>query len=162
MCSDKLHPINNHYVGWYRLCHVLRTGYLHSGRIRIMNEELYRALILCETDIEGSIKRFYGNEELYISLLESFLTEETMSRLNDAMEYSNWKKAFMEAHALKGLAGNLGFVPLFHSLGELILLLRADNDKDAIETYLTVKSCYAHVVEAISNNIYLTRKDGVI
>ncbi len=51
-----------------------------------MNERMLAALIHCETDVQGSLQRFCGDEDLYISYLYDFLTEPTMDQLGDAVE----------------------------------------------------------------------------
>jgi len=114
-----------------------------------MNEKLRTALLQCETDIDGTIERFYGNTETYLALLDDFSKDETMDQLSRAIDDKRWDDAFMAAHALKGLAGNMGFVPLFHSLGEFILLIRAEKITEALESYLSVRNSYCHIMSAI-------------
>lgn len=89
-----------------------------------MNERLLKVLAQYETDVDSSIRRFYGNKEVYISYIREFPEEPTMAVLQKEIQEKAWDNAFEAAHALKGLAGNLGFVPLFHAVGELVLALR--------------------------------------
>ena len=83
-----------------------------------MTAQQQYSLYLRETDLQGAMQRFYGNEELYIACLKSFLDDPTIAQLNDSISNGMWDDAFTAAHALKGLAGNMGFVPLMHATGE--------------------------------------------
>lgn len=114
-----------------------------------MNSVLLCGLTHCETDIAGSLKRFAGNEEVYTSYLEAFPKEPTMSALDEAVASEKWDKAFIAAHALKGLAANLGFVPLYHAIGELVVVLRDGRTDEIARVYQQTRQCYENVVAAI-------------
>lgn len=114
-----------------------------------MRTELLHALNQCETDVDGAIKRFSGNESLYISCLCAFLSDNTMAELTKAIGSSAWDDAFTAAHALKGLAGNMGFIPLFHAAAELVVLIRAGRIPEAVASHKKVLRCYNEVSGAI-------------
>lgn len=114
-----------------------------------MNMNLRQHLLHCETDVEGALQRFCGNEELYLSYVNTFPEEPTMGALKDAVEAQNWEDAFTAAHALKGLAGNLGFVPLYHATGEMVVLLRSGNVDEMSTCYEQARQCYETLVQAI-------------
>ncbi|MDO5572514.1 MAG: Hpt domain-containing protein [bacterium] len=118
-----------------------------------MKKELQDALLECETDIQGSIQRFYGNEDIYISYLKTFPDEPTMKLLRQSIEDHQWEEAFVTAHALKGLAGNLGFIPLYHALGELVVMLRAGKYGAVDQLYEQTEICYDEIVKAIRNRL---------
>ncbi|MDO5112225.1 MAG: Hpt domain-containing protein [Clostridia bacterium] len=114
-----------------------------------MNSELLRRLSLCETDIDGAIRRFSGNEALYISCLNAFLLDPTVQELNEAILAQDWDGAFTAAHALKGLAGNMGFIPLFHATGELVVLIRSGRLMEINESNEQLRNVYNELVTAI-------------
>lgn len=114
-----------------------------------MNAELLNALSSCETDISGALKRLSDDENLYILLLEAFVKDSTMDALENAVAQEDWDSAFTAAHALKGLAGNLGFVPLFHTTGELVLLIRSGRIPEIADSLKHVKRCYVDVSSVI-------------
>ncbi len=118
-----------------------------------MKEELQTALLNCETDIQNSIQRFYGNEDIYLSYIESFIAEPTMEKLGKAIEDHEWEDAFVTAHALKGLAGNLGFIPLYHTVGELVVQLRAGKYGLVRQLYDQTMICYDELVKAIQEGL---------
>ena len=75
-------------------------------------------------DTEEALKRCMGNEAFYFKLIRMALVDENFRRLDDAYEASDWKGSFDAAHAIKGIAGNLGLTPLYDAASELTELLR--------------------------------------
>lgn len=114
-----------------------------------MNTKLQYNLLLCETDIEGSLRRFSGNEDIYISYVNKFPEEPTMHIFMKAMDRKDWDEAFATAHALKGLSGNLGFIPLYHAVAEIVLLLRAQKYDELEPAYEKIKQSYTELINAI-------------
>lgn len=115
-----------------------------------MDDDLLQNLLLLETDVDGAMKRFSSNAALYTSLLIEFPKDETMNSLIKALQDENWDAAYTAAHALKGLAGNMGFVPLFHASGELVLLIRKGKIDDVADTFKKVKKSYTNIVDVIN------------
>ncbi len=124
-----------------------------------MDENQERALVLRNTDIEGAMRRFENNESFYISCLQLFLEDETIRELNKTVKEKRWDDAFTAAHALKGLAGNMGFVPLMHAVGQLVVLIRSGRLREVDESMLQVNSDYRDITDAISQNFIQTQGD---
>lgn len=118
-----------------------------------MDEKLLHDLLNNETDVDGALKRICGNEQLYISLLKDFTEDTTMFDLDAAIKTKSWDDAFTAAHALKGLAGNMGFIPLFHTTGELVLIIRAGRIGEIEPGLDEVKRCYDDITTAIKANL---------
>lgn len=114
-----------------------------------MNSRQYNALALRGTDVEGTIKRFGGNEIAYTYCLWEFLSDPTMDSLCKSIKGKLWDDAFTAAHALKGLAGNMGFVPLMHSVAQMIVLIRGGRLSDIDESLTAVNSSYRDIIDAI-------------
>lgn len=114
-----------------------------------MNDELKRALEACETDLDGALKRLSGNEALYEDCLNEFLNDQTMYELSRTITEQAWDDAFTAAHALKGLAGNMGFVPLFHATAQLVVLIRAGRINEIAASQKQVRSFYKEIVDVI-------------
>lgn len=114
-----------------------------------MNSQLLYSLVSCETDVDSALRRFCGDEALYVSCLSAFLEDRTIYALDDAIGLHAWDDAFTAAHALKGLAGNMGFIPLFHAVGELVVLIRSGRIGELPASYRQVRSCYDEIVAAI-------------
>lgn len=90
-----------------------------------------------------------GDEQLYISCLWMFLDDPTMDELNEAIRIKSWDEAFTAAHALKGLAGNMGFVPLMHSTGKLVVLIRGGRLQEIGDCVAQINSNYRDITDAI-------------
>lgn len=114
-----------------------------------MTTEFKNALRSQETDIDGSLERFSGDEDLYEQCLSDFLEDQTMSQLGKAVTSKMWDDAFTAAHALKGVAGNLGLIPLFHECAEIVMLIRSGRIDDVAVSYETIKQTYAAVTKII-------------
>ena len=104
---------------------------------------------MCETDVDGALRRLSGDEELYLACLDAFLQDNTINELNEAILTQSWDDAFTAAHALKGVAGNMGFVPLFHATGELVMLIRGGKVREIGLSNEQVRRDYADVINAI-------------
>ena len=87
------------------------------------------------------------------NIQKKFPEEPTMTIFMEAMDKQDWDEAFATAHALKGLTGNLGFVPLYHAVGEIVLLLRANRYDELEPVYEKTRQSYDELVNAITTGI---------
>ena len=106
-------------------------------------------LSLRDTDIAGALYRLSGDEAMYSECLRAFLCDPTVEQLNISLECCAWDEAFTAAHALKGVAGNLGFIPLMHSTGQLIVLIRGGRMMDIPMALEQVNSAYRDILDGI-------------
>ncbi len=125
-----------------------------------MNHELLRRLSRCETDIDSALRRLSGNETLYCHCLNAFLQDTTILELNEAIQTQAWDEAFTAAHALKGLAGNMGFIPLFHATGELVVLIRNGKIKEIDPSNQRLRGIYNEVCDAIRAGLQEKERAG--
>ena len=128
-----------------------------------MNAKQEYALRMRETDVQGAVRRLGGDEKLYMDCLGLFLEDPTMVQLNQAVDNKDWDGAFTAAHAMKGLAGNMGFVPLMHSTGQLIIMIRGGRMKETDEYMARVNSSYRDITDAIRGSFSpeTTIEDGM-
>lgn len=117
-----------------------------------MSEEIIKALIEKENDVNGSLPRFGGNEAMYLSCLRDFINDNTLNELREAIDHRAWDEAFTAVHALKGLAGNMGFVPLFHATGELVIMIREGRMREIEAAYENTKRCYDELIEVMTKH----------
>lgn len=63
-----------------------------------------------------------------------------MLELIKALVDESWDDAFTAAHALKGLAWNMGFISLMYSVGKLIVMIEAVElfENAAPDTYIAI------------------------
>ncbi len=81
-------------------------------------------------DAQAGLNRCMNNEGFYLRLVNSALEDASFDRLAAAVEADDRKAAFEAAHAIKGVAGNLGLTPLYQAASEMTELLRAGKDAD--------------------------------
>lgn len=117
-----------------------------------MDTEFRNALLNCETDIDGAMNRFYDDEELYMRCLADFLNDTTMDDLKTALAAMEWDAAFTAVHALKGLAGNMGFIPLFQVSAEMVVMIRAGRIDEAKVYFSEADRCYRRICSVIREN----------
>ncbi len=89
-------------------------------------------------DIDGVMERFLRDEALYVDCFEEFMLDENFKALGKAIMVQDHSQAFEYAHALKGVAGNLGLLPLYRAASNIVSALRA-KEYDTLDTlYQTV------------------------
>lgn len=76
-------------------------------------------------DYEQGLGRFLGNDNLYKSFLKRFLQDGSEAAFQEALRAGDREKAEKEVHTLKGTAGNLSLMRLFHAADEMVQALRA-------------------------------------
>lgn len=118
-----------------------------------MNVNLRNALIECETDVDEAISRLAGDESLYVRCLAAFVEDQTMIELEESLRNESWDDVFTAAHALKGVAGNMGFIPLFQASAEMVVLIRSGRTDELQLAYQKIKQSYDRIFEAICDNI---------
>ncbi len=78
-------------------------------------EELLIKLLKNGNDIEGALKRFSQDSDLYISLLPYAIEEKIYKNLDQSLSEGNIKDAYENAHSLKGMLGNMGLTKMYNS-----------------------------------------------
>ena len=86
--------------------------------------------------------------------MQMFAADENFAQLEQAIEQDDYARAFENAHALKGVSGNLGLAPMQQPISELTELLRAkrkqtlqqqQNEKD--QTHQTMTLLYQKIMQ---------------
>lgn len=75
-------------------------------------------------DVQSTLRRFMGKEELYLKFLKKFPEDQNYQKLGESLEAGNYEEAFRNAHTLKGVAANLGLVPVQTVVSGLVEELR--------------------------------------
>lgn len=73
-----------------------------------MLDEVRGQLESCGVDVAGAMERMMGNEDLFFRMMKKFLEDTIFQDLKGKLMEKEYKAAFEYAHALKGVAGNLG------------------------------------------------------
>ncbi|MCH5290657.1 MAG: Hpt domain-containing protein [Treponema sp.] len=96
------------------------------------------ALIAYGADYERGIKLCLGKEDFYFRMISKGLANEKFGDLGKHLEANDIKAAFEDAHALKGITGNLALTPLFMALEAMVEPLRQGKSIDYAPLYATV------------------------
>ena len=81
-------------------------------------------------DTDEALPRCLNNEAFYLRLVGKAVAEPSFDRLREAVEAGDLDKAFEQAHALKGVTGNLALTPIDQPVREITEFLRARTDMD--------------------------------
>lgn len=117
-----------------------------------MSKELFEELLNNETDLENALDRFCCSKDLYVKCLKSFVEDTTMTELTKAIACGDWDEVFTAAHAIKGVAGNMGFVPLFYAASEFVVLVRKGKTDEITSSYKKLSLAYERIIDIIKRN----------
>ncbi len=95
-----------------------------------MDEEFKKLLIENGADVETTIKRFMGNEGLYLKFLMKFPDDKNYESIQEHVAEGNYEAAFNDAHTLKGVSANLGLNPIYEGASRLVELLRGKQPEE--------------------------------
>ena len=93
-------------------------------------------MITCEqlrtwgADVDDAMPRCLNNEAFYLRLVVKAVEEPAFDRLREALEAGDLAKAFEQAHALKGVTGNLALTPIDKPVREFTEFLRSRTEMD--------------------------------
>lgn len=123
-----------------------------------MDEKFRQQLEEGGADVEATLKRFMGNDAIYLKFLGKFPNDPNYASLGENMESGNFEEAYKCAHALKGVVGNLGLTPIFDNVSVLVEELRnkTNAEVDAVlagEEWQKVKTVYEQFIGIIKENI---------
>ena len=86
-------------------------------------------------DVMGAMARFLEDEELYLTCLDTVITDKAFEVLGVALAEENVKEAFDSAHTLKGVFANMGLKPMLRIVECLVEPLREGSIIDLMSDY---------------------------
>lgn len=90
-------------------------------------------------DHRDTMARFLGSESLYLRYLDMLPQDDNLRKLGAALADGDLERAFLAAHTLKGVAGNLGLLPLFRAVCAIVEPLRAREERDYGALYQAIQ-----------------------
>lgn len=81
-------------------------------------------------NVDEGLQRCVNNEQLYLTLVNRFLDQNTFPDLKAAILDHDLEKAFHISHSLKGVIGNLSLSPLYDIIYQMTELLRNRTEMD--------------------------------
>ena len=76
-------------------------------------DNLFEELRKNGCDTNDALLRLGGREALYKKVVISFLNDQSLNEYTSALSKNNLEDAYIYVHNIKGVAGNLGFTPLY-------------------------------------------------
>lgn len=98
-----------------------------------MDEVFKKKLEESGADVDITLKRFMGNEAIYMKFILKFLEDKNYNIIMDSLEKKDYAGAFSGAHSLKGVSGNLGLTPVYELSSQITELLR-DKSEQEVDT----------------------------
>ena len=89
-----------------------------------MDEKFRKQLEENGTDVDTVLKRFLGNEAMYMKFIMKFLDDKSYQGLMESIGNRDYEEAFRSAHTLKGVTANLGIEPVCAAATLITDLLR--------------------------------------
>ena len=114
-----------------------------------MDENDIEALRNANIDYADIDERFEGNFALYLKLAELFLVDPHMAAIEAAFAEGSLDEAERQAHALKGVAGNLSLTRVHQLAAHMNDALKAHNEQAATNLLPKLDEAYSQAAEAL-------------
>ncbi len=100
-------------------------------------------------EVDDTIDRLMGDEELYVEYLEKLPKNQNIIDLRKAVDAGDADQAMREVHSLKGVALNLGLLPLVDVCMDMLIDFREGHTDEAMSQIDEVESTFNEWAEAI-------------
>lgn len=103
-------------------------------------------------NVNSALARLGNDKAMYEGLLRDFIRDDHFVKLCEAVAAKDVNEAFSNAHALKGVAGNLSFDRLSALIGPVVEKLRTKDAgimDEVAEDMVAVKAAYEQIIAAI-------------
>lgn len=100
-------------------------------------------------DYDAALARFVGKRSIYEKYLVKFLEDEHVRDALTAFEQKNYEEMLEQTHALKGLAGTMGMLPLQEVCADIVKDLRSGTLNELEEKMLRLERIQEELREAI-------------
>lgn len=121
-----------------------------------MDNEFITELESKGVDVKTALARFMGNVNIYKKFLFKFPNDENFCKIKIAIDSKDKDAAFMAAHTVKGIAANLGLIPISENVEKLVEIFRgADKypeNPDIDTLYSETEKCYNEICEIINRH----------
>ena len=95
-----------------------------------MDDKFKKQLEENGADVDTTLKRFMGNDGIFMKFILKFLDDKNYAGLLENLEQKDYLAAFNSAHTLKGVTANLGLDPIRDVVSEMTELLRNHQEID--------------------------------
>ncbi|MBQ0167735.1 MAG: Hpt domain-containing protein [Treponema sp.] len=115
-----------------------------------MNKEV---LIQAGIDFDSGLERFSGRTEIYVKYLKKFPDDTCYPALLEALENKDVENAFINAHSIKGTAGNLSLNGFYEAVSNMVEALRANDLDKALELLPAVKKTHEDTIAVLTSGV---------
>ena len=112
-------------------------------------EQIFKALEAWGCDVAGALERFIDDEDLYMTCLETVITDSNFDKLGVALEEGHVLNAFESSHTLKGVFANLGLTPMFFIVETIVEPLRSGSAANLESAYEELLEANAHLKQIL-------------
>ena len=95
------------------------------------------------------LARCMNNSKFYFRMLGMGLKNASFDKLENLLAEGNLEEAFEQAHAIKGVVGNLAITPIYDKIADITESLRAKKDLDYVSLYKPVKDLRDELVSKL-------------
>lgn len=114
--------------------------------------ELFSALQKLNVDVNGTVERFVGNDDIYVQFLKEFSETDRFPDIYKALGSRETDKLIMHVHKLKGVAGNLGMKNIYTAAEEVIQQLKNGSYDGTEEKLRLIEAETAEISRAIKEH----------
>ena len=79
-----------------------------------------------------------------------FKNDKSFQMLEAALAKKDWHEAFVAAHTLKGVAGNISFTKMHKAAAALTEQLRPEKEIDNMDLFNALKACYDDTIAKLN------------
>lgn len=99
-------------------------------------------------DYDDALDRFGGNVALFKRLAGKYADDSHFIGMEAALEAGDYDQAYREAHALKGVSGNLSFARLYNLTSQICHALREGSPETAMGLLADTAEAHRKALEA--------------
>ncbi len=122
------------YTGYEAIINMVKGLYLkYKGMESKMDENKRTALKNVGVNIDEASERFMGNYTFMDKCFRMFINDNSLIRLKEAVSSNNIEEAFIAAHTLKGVCGELSIYKLGSIVCQMSYMLKGGDIESASE-----------------------------
>lgn len=118
----------------------------------MISEQARNALAAVDLDVDEAIEKFMGSEDMFRRFFGKFFdsADSVAQQLKEDALSDNFSQAERSAHALKGLAGNMGINAVFEPAQKIVTDIRAGKTCDVRADAERALAAYEQAKAALS------------
>lgn len=116
-----------------------------------MNTDVINRLFMWGCDTDSALERVLGDEDMYLDFIQKYCKNEDIDKLDEYILNKSDTDGFTLAHTLKGVYGNLGLIPVYDVICEIVEMLRNGMKEGVEDKMLELHDAKAELDEIMSD-----------